>query len=293
MSNEERIQQIRERESKAPKGPWVAFPKVKYGEWHVGIPASNSTMKVALCPDGVPGDDDAEKSALAQFIANSREDVPFLLSELPQTVAETIDLSKEAFELLSTFRLEENSRPAKQFEAVKDRLKSFVQRIHSSVPQEPTQRERELLEIIDTMTAILGPSSQGRFRRTDKIFGEIMDLRTRAKFPAEWKAANPSHSSVPNTKLLEALEKIRDHDPRKSEEYVSLESERLEAYEAAGLCEECIANKKRSWPPSGLCNVHYSAIHRITSIQQDVEENYGYRLKLLAESALTSYRERK
>lgn len=152
MSKEERIQEIRERASKAPKGPWVAFPKSKYGEWHVGIPASNSTMKVALCPDGVPGDDDAERSALAKFIANSREDIPFLLSELPQTVAETIDWESAAIELQKLHQANFAAAAANYDVAGTERrttadwLKSFVQRIHSPAAEmEDFPEAKELL----------------------------------------------------------------------------------------------------------------------------------------------------
>lgn len=39
-------------------GPWTAFPKPKYQEWHVSIPVPDSPTSWAfgLFPDGVPGD---------------------------------------------------------------------------------------------------------------------------------------------------------------------------------------------------------------------------------------------
>lgn len=36
------------------RGPWVSFYKDKYREWHVGVPVSTGSMKVALFPDGCP-----------------------------------------------------------------------------------------------------------------------------------------------------------------------------------------------------------------------------------------------
>jgi len=35
-------------------GPWVSFYKHKYNEWHVGVPVSSGSMKLALFPDGCP-----------------------------------------------------------------------------------------------------------------------------------------------------------------------------------------------------------------------------------------------
>jgi hypothetical protein len=37
-------------------GPWVSFYKDKYDEWHVGVPLSSGSMKLALFPDGCPTD---------------------------------------------------------------------------------------------------------------------------------------------------------------------------------------------------------------------------------------------
>ena len=35
-------------------GPWVAFFKHKYGEWHVSVPVDGSSMLLGLFPNGVP-----------------------------------------------------------------------------------------------------------------------------------------------------------------------------------------------------------------------------------------------
>lgn len=34
-------------------GPWTAFYKPKYDEWHVSLPMSGSSMRLALAPDGI------------------------------------------------------------------------------------------------------------------------------------------------------------------------------------------------------------------------------------------------
>lgn len=34
-------------------GPWTCFYKHKYDEWHVSLPVPGSSMKVALCSDGI------------------------------------------------------------------------------------------------------------------------------------------------------------------------------------------------------------------------------------------------
>lgn len=44
-------------------GPWESFYKPKYNEWHVSLPCEDSAMRVALCPDGVPGSDPEECEA--------------------------------------------------------------------------------------------------------------------------------------------------------------------------------------------------------------------------------------
>lgn len=41
-------------ESSHTPGPWVSFYKHKYDEWHVGVPVSSGSMKLALFPDGCP-----------------------------------------------------------------------------------------------------------------------------------------------------------------------------------------------------------------------------------------------
>lgn len=40
-------------EKKWTPGPWRAFYKNKYDEWHVSIPLENSNMRWAIFPDGI------------------------------------------------------------------------------------------------------------------------------------------------------------------------------------------------------------------------------------------------
>ena len=55
------------------RGQWKAFYKAKYDEWHVSMPAENSTMRIDLFPNGVPGDTPEEREFLAKLIAAAPE----------------------------------------------------------------------------------------------------------------------------------------------------------------------------------------------------------------------------
>jgi len=54
-------------------GPWVAFYKRKYGIWLVSLPSSDSSMRINIFPNGVPGDTDEECEANARLIAAAPE----------------------------------------------------------------------------------------------------------------------------------------------------------------------------------------------------------------------------
>lgn len=56
--------------SKHTPGPWSAFYKSKYDEWHVSLPVSGSSMKLALCPDGIQSEN---READAHLIAAAPE----------------------------------------------------------------------------------------------------------------------------------------------------------------------------------------------------------------------------
>ena len=60
-------------EHKHTPGPWVTFYKPKYNEWHVSLPCDDSTMRVALCPDGVIGSTVEECEANAHLISAAPE----------------------------------------------------------------------------------------------------------------------------------------------------------------------------------------------------------------------------
>jgi hypothetical protein len=68
-----------EKESHTP-GPWVCFYKDKYKEWHVGVPLSRGSMKLALFPDGCPTDN---PGADCRLIAAA----PELLKALKEVIA--------------------------------------------------------------------------------------------------------------------------------------------------------------------------------------------------------------
>lgn len=37
-------------------GEWKCFYKRKYNEWHVSMPIAGSSMRLALCENGIPGE---------------------------------------------------------------------------------------------------------------------------------------------------------------------------------------------------------------------------------------------
>lgn len=51
-------------------GPWTCFYKPKYDEWHVSLPVAGSSMKLALCPDGIQSEN---READAHLIAAAPE----------------------------------------------------------------------------------------------------------------------------------------------------------------------------------------------------------------------------
>lgn len=53
-------------EGKHTPGPWTAFYKNKYDEWHVSLPIAGSNMKLSLCSDGIQSEN---QEADARLIA--------------------------------------------------------------------------------------------------------------------------------------------------------------------------------------------------------------------------------
>ena len=53
-------------EQKHTPGPWSYFYKPKYDEWHISMPMPDSSMKLALCPDGIQSEN---READARLIA--------------------------------------------------------------------------------------------------------------------------------------------------------------------------------------------------------------------------------
>lgn len=66
-------------EGKHTPGPWTAFYKNKYDEWHVSLPITGSSMKLALCSDGIQSEN---READAHLIAAA----PDLLEALKKIV---------------------------------------------------------------------------------------------------------------------------------------------------------------------------------------------------------------
>lgn len=76
--------------SKHTPGPWNAFPKPKYGEWHVSVPVDGWSMKLGLFPEGVPTGERAE--ADARLIASS----PDLLEACQRAFDQTDKVARPA-----------------------------------------------------------------------------------------------------------------------------------------------------------------------------------------------------
>lgn len=84
---EERLQQIKERVEKATKGPWEAYyrvsPRGAHKNWHIG-------NEDGLCQITIHG-----KEADYEFIAHSRADIPWLLTQLTAILAENQRLMEQ------------------------------------------------------------------------------------------------------------------------------------------------------------------------------------------------------
>lgn len=50
------VHSLAEQENNHTPGPWASFYKHKYDEWHVGVPMTSGSMKLALFPNGIPTD---------------------------------------------------------------------------------------------------------------------------------------------------------------------------------------------------------------------------------------------
>jgi hypothetical protein len=62
----------------ATPGPWTAFPKPKYSEWHVSVPIEGSGFRRGLFDDGCPTD-------------RPQADCEFIAAFNPQAVRELLD----------------------------------------------------------------------------------------------------------------------------------------------------------------------------------------------------------
>ena len=80
-------------------------------------------------------------------------------------------------------------------------------------------------------------------------------------------------------RLREALETIRDYE---------VEWKGLSDAESAELddCAECARNRERNWPPSGLCDEHYSIVSRRRDENQHATNTQYIGMKRTARTAL-------
>ncbi len=74
-------------------------------------------------------------------------------------------------------------------------------------------------------------------------------------------------------RLEEALKKVRDYDCYKhpDDDIIAI---REAAIKESENCTACQHAKKAKWPPSGLCNEHYSAV---TRAQERVSQMFSYK----------------
>ena len=77
-------------EARHTPGPWTAFYKAKYNEWHVAVP-SGSGWNLALFSDGLEGPDE-DREANARLIA-AAPDLLYALQLICDAGAERIGIS--------------------------------------------------------------------------------------------------------------------------------------------------------------------------------------------------------
>lgn len=73
-----------------------------------------------------------------------------------------------------------------------------------------------------------------------------------------------------NVRLREALEKVSNYSTNKASEF---EADFAKQYAEHDACPSCQEAKKRSWPPSGLCNEHYGPFHKLIDRRNDAVES--------------------
>lgn len=101
MSDSERLAAIRQREQQASRGPWL---------WHWrddpdapgSVAMRDQNYAIAMCPRYGKSD----FAANAEFIANARSDVPWLLSEHDRLLARVGELEAEKAELVKRLHIE-------------------------------------------------------------------------------------------------------------------------------------------------------------------------------------------
>jgi len=64
---------LRELLAKATPGPWVAFYKHKYNQWHVSIPIENSNLTRPLFDEGVGTENPEADAKLVAHLRNHAE----------------------------------------------------------------------------------------------------------------------------------------------------------------------------------------------------------------------------
>lgn len=83
-------------------------------------------------------------------------------------------------------------------------------------------------------------------------------------------AAHIAQQDATIARLREALEKVSNYSTNKASEF---EADFAKQYAEQVACPSCQEAKKRSWPPSGLCNEHYGPFRKLIDRRNDAVES--------------------
>lgn len=147
--HQSRLQQIRERVEKATEGPWETMPNIQTNVWKTRRENDPHHIIVPWDEDG-----DIPTSADGEFIAASREDVPFLLGLVEELLNEK-DLYPAKALLFDSMKAERDEVEEQRDKLARGLLELNEQRSRYIALREPFMILGELMDAIRLATEIL------------------------------------------------------------------------------------------------------------------------------------------